>query len=86
MIVRCYLRDHRHEPLRAIATRAGISAGILAQIENGRALPRDTRIRGLEDAYNLPLHQWYPDYLLPHLEHDPETAHNQGGAHGHRNR
>jgi transcriptional regulator with XRE-family HTH domain len=63
--VACRLAEYRgDESLRHLATRAGISAGVLSQIEQGRALPRDRDIAKLEQAYGHPIETWYSPRTL----------------------
>ena len=67
----CYLRSFRgDESLRSIAARAGVSAGTLAQIELGRALPKDSHVKQLESAYGHPAWEWYPPLVLLAIEGD----------------
>jgi transcriptional regulator with XRE-family HTH domain len=67
----CLLREYRgDESLRSLAARAGISSGTLAQIELGRALPKDTHVPALEAAYGHPAWEWYPPLVLLAIEGD----------------
>jgi transcriptional regulator with XRE-family HTH domain len=56
----CKLSELRGDrSLRHVATEAGVSAGQLSMIEQGRALPRDRDIERLEQAYGAPFETWY---------------------------
>jgi transcriptional regulator with XRE-family HTH domain len=58
--LRCTLRAVRGErTLVQLAERSGVSVPILSQIERGRMLPLDKDIGPLEEAYGLPLAEWY---------------------------
>ena len=63
--VECYLRAIRgRRPLREVAEAAGVNHGTLSAIENGRQLPPEKKIAGMELAYGKPVHDWYPRHVL----------------------
>jgi transcriptional regulator with XRE-family HTH domain len=74
MRVNCKLRRLRGDrSLRQVAELAGVSAGQLSQIEQGRALPRDRDIARLEEAYGAPAEQWYSRRTLIAITEENDT-------------
>lgn len=74
MRVNCKLRRLRGDrSLRQIAEIAGVSAGQLSQIEQGRALPRGRDIARLEAAYGAPVEQWYSRRTLLAITEDEDA-------------
>lgn len=60
MHLRCHLRSIRGKrKVAEIAEASGVAQPYLSQIEGGRLLPRDSWIKGMEDAYGEPLTAWY---------------------------
>lgn len=59
--------------LRDIEHRAGVSPGVLSQIERGVMLPADRQLAALEAAYGAPLHDWYSPRVLVVLQEDEQT-------------
>jgi transcriptional regulator with XRE-family HTH domain len=55
--------------LRDVAEDAGINYGILSGIERGRTLPSPKQLDGIERAYGVPPHEWYPGEVLRVIEH-----------------
>lgn len=54
MRVGCRLREKRgNRTLREMADTSGVLASELSRIENGRLLPADDQLAGLERAYGL---------------------------------
>jgi transcriptional regulator with XRE-family HTH domain len=84
MHVRCHLRSIRErmprkkngEPvsLRDIEHVAGVSAGVLSQIERGVMLPPDRQVSQLEQAYGAPIEDWYEPGTLVVLQADGEDT------------
>lgn len=84
MHVRCHLRTIRErmprkpdgEPvsLRDIEKLAGVSAGVLSQIERGVMLPPDRQVAQLEDAYGRPIEEWYEPRVLTVLQSDGDDG------------
>jgi transcriptional regulator with XRE-family HTH domain len=80
MRVRCNLRTIRERmprkpngdpvSLRDIEAVAGVSPGVLSQIERGVMLPADRQIAGLEQAYGAPVTDWYGPAVLLVLQED----------------
>jgi transcriptional regulator with XRE-family HTH domain len=69
----CKLRELRgDQSLRHLAAEAGISSGVLSQIEQGRALPRDRDLARLETAYGAPVEQWYSPRTLVAIREEDE--------------
>ncbi len=73
MKLHCKLRDLRGDrSLRHVAETAGISSGVLSQIEQGRALPRDRDLERLEAVYGAPVEQWYSPRTLVAMREEDE--------------
>lgn len=45
--------------LREIAEQSGVGQAALSQIERGLMLPKDDDVEQLEEAYGLPISEWY---------------------------
>jgi hypothetical protein len=59
--VGCRLREIRGKrTLAGISAAAGVPMSALSMIERGRELPRDDWLPGLEQAYGVPRHEWWP--------------------------
>lgn len=69
MRVRCLLTTFRGpRSLRSVALAAGVNAGQLSMIEQGRLLPKDDEIPRLAEAYGVEFTKWYPPLVLAALE------------------
>lgn len=72
MRLRCRLRDHRGDrSLRELERETGINRAYLSLIKRGKLLPPDRLVGQLEQAYGLPLDEWY---FLPGLVPDGEVS------------
>jgi transcriptional regulator with XRE-family HTH domain len=45
--------------VKDIAAASGVNAASVRQIEQGRLLPKDSHIAGLERAYGVGVERWY---------------------------
>jgi len=74
--IACHLREIRgRRSLRDLAELAGVNRGTLSMIENGRMLPKDDFLEGIERAYGAPPEAWYPPrVLLAIIAHDEDEA------------
>lgn len=74
MHLRCRLREIRADrTLREIADTSGVAVPTLSLIERGLMLPRDDQVEELENAYGIPLAEWYDRPTLLALQHGDET-------------
>lgn len=73
MYIACHLREIRGKrPMREVEAEAGIHRGTLSMIERGRLLPTEAQIPQLEAAYEAPLHEWYPPFVLAAVAREVE--------------
>lgn len=73
MHVPCHLREIRGKrPIAEIERASGVHRGTLSLLERGRLLPMEKHVEGLERAYGVPVHEFWPSYVLAVITRDAE--------------
>jgi transcriptional regulator with XRE-family HTH domain len=75
MHVPCNLRTLRGKrPITEIEQASGVHRGTLSMLERGRLFPTEKQIDGLERAYGVAVHEFWPPYVLAVLDREVDEA------------